>query len=87
MNPIDPRRLYTGTARGVWVSHDEGRRWTRPVGGLYLRAAGVMLIVVGVLVYTNYYSVGHGSVGHGRVALPDRFGGRWGVFLIYRAHW
>ncbi len=27
------------------------------------------------------------TVGHGRLALPDWFGGRWGVFLLYRAHW
>lgn len=27
------------------------------------------------------------TVGHGRVSLPDGFGDRWGVFLVYRAHW
>jgi alkyl hydroperoxide reductase subunit AhpC len=27
------------------------------------------------------------TVGHGRIELPDWFGGRWGVLLVYRAHW
>ena len=27
------------------------------------------------------------TVNHGRVTLPDTFGGGWGVFLVYRAHW
>jgi hypothetical protein len=27
------------------------------------------------------------TVRHGRVTLPDHFGDRWGVFLIYRGHW
>lgn len=27
------------------------------------------------------------TVAHGRLTLPDWFGGRWGVFLAYRAHW
>lgn len=27
------------------------------------------------------------TVSHGRLALPDAFGDRWGVVLLYRAHW
>lgn len=27
------------------------------------------------------------TVGHGRVELPGWFGDRWGVLLVYRAHW
>jgi hypothetical protein len=27
------------------------------------------------------------TVDHGRIELPDWFGGRWGVLLVYRAHW
>ncbi len=27
------------------------------------------------------------TVAHGRISVPDHFGDRWGVFLIYRAHW
>jgi alkyl hydroperoxide reductase subunit AhpC len=27
------------------------------------------------------------TVAHGRIALPDWFGERWGVLLVYRAHW
>jgi hypothetical protein len=27
------------------------------------------------------------TVAHGRLALPDAFGDRWGVLLLYRAHW
>ena len=27
------------------------------------------------------------TVGHGRLTLPEAFGNRWGVFLVYRAHW
>lgn len=27
------------------------------------------------------------TTGHGRITVPDWFGGRWGVFLLYRAHW
>jgi hypothetical protein len=27
------------------------------------------------------------TVGHGSVSVPDAFGGGWGVFLVYRAHW
>lgn len=27
------------------------------------------------------------TVKHGRVAVPETFGGGWGVFLAYRAHW
>jgi hypothetical protein len=28
-----------------------------------------------------------GTVAHGRIALPQAFGGGWGVLLLYRAHW
>ena len=27
------------------------------------------------------------TVKHGRMTLPDAFGGQWGVFVAYRAHW
>jgi hypothetical protein len=27
------------------------------------------------------------TVDHGRLTVPDHFGGGWGVFLVYRAHW
>lgn len=27
------------------------------------------------------------TVSHGRVELPAWFGARWGVLLVYRAHW
>jgi hypothetical protein len=27
------------------------------------------------------------SVAHGRITVPDVFAGRWGVVLLYRAHW
>jgi hypothetical protein len=27
------------------------------------------------------------TVNHGRLRLPDAFGGAWGVLLLYRAHW
>jgi hypothetical protein len=27
------------------------------------------------------------TVGHGRVSMPEAFGGGWGVLLLYRAHW
>ena len=27
------------------------------------------------------------TVAHGRLTLPDAFGGAWGVVLVYRAHW
>jgi len=27
------------------------------------------------------------TVKHGRMTLPDAFGGQWGVFIVYRAHW
>ncbi len=40
-NPDDPRRLYAGTASGVWVSEDGGRHWQRPKVGLQTRTAGV----------------------------------------------
>ena len=27
------------------------------------------------------------TVAHGRLTVPERFAGGWGVFLLYRAHW
>ena len=27
------------------------------------------------------------TVSHGKISVPDRFQGGWGVFLLYRAHW
>lgn len=27
------------------------------------------------------------TVQHGPLRLPEAFGGHWGVFLVYRAHW
>lgn len=27
------------------------------------------------------------TVAHGRLSVPDRFAGHWGVLLVYRAHW
>jgi hypothetical protein len=27
------------------------------------------------------------TVSHGRVTVPDAFGGSWGAFLVYRGHW
>jgi hypothetical protein len=27
------------------------------------------------------------TVNHGQLRLPEGFGGAWGVFLLYRAHW
>ena len=27
------------------------------------------------------------TVAHGRIGLPEWFGGGWGVFLLYRGHW
>lgn len=41
IHPVESERLYAGTARGVWVSADGGRRWRLPPGGLPHRAAGV----------------------------------------------
>lgn len=32
-------------------------------------------------------TTGMDTVAHGRIVLPDWFRPRWGVFLIYRAHW
>jgi hypothetical protein len=31
--------------------------------------------------------LGMETVAHGRLALPDAFGDRRGVLLLYRAHW
>ena len=31
--------------------------------------------------------LGMETVAHGRLTLPDHFGDRWGVVLLYRAHW
>lgn len=39
-----PTRLYAGTARGVWISEDGGRRWAVPQEGLRRRTAGVAVI-------------------------------------------
>jgi hypothetical protein len=27
------------------------------------------------------------TVSHGTISVPEWFGGGWGVFLVYRAHW
>lgn len=27
------------------------------------------------------------TVAHGQLRLPEAFAGRWGVLLVYRAHW
>lgn len=27
------------------------------------------------------------TVKQGRITLPEAFDGRWGVFIVYRAHW
>lgn len=35
----------------------------------------------------TFPTLGMDTVAHGRVTLPDWFGGRWGVVLVYRAHW
>jgi hypothetical protein len=32
-------------------------------------------------------TLGMDTVAHGRLTLPEWFAGRWGVFLVYRAHW
>lgn len=34
VHPTDSRRLYAGTDKGVWLSENGGRRWTRPAGAL-----------------------------------------------------
>jgi photosystem II stability/assembly factor-like uncharacterized protein len=44
INGADPRRLYAGTARGVWISEDGGRGWARPVAGLGLQTAGIIAL-------------------------------------------
>lgn len=44
VHPEEPRRLYAATARGVWLSTDGGRRWSRPPGGLSGRAAAVGVV-------------------------------------------
>lgn len=41
VHPEESERLYAGTAKGVWVSEDGGRRWHFPDGGLPYRTAGV----------------------------------------------
>jgi hypothetical protein len=32
-------------------------------------------------------TIGMETVAHGHITLPDWFAGRWGVLLVYRAHW
>jgi hypothetical protein len=44
VSPNDSRRLYAGTARGIWVSDDGGRHWRMPTGGLDRRTAGVAVV-------------------------------------------
>ncbi len=41
VHPEESERLYAGTAKGLWMSEDGGRRWRFPVGGLAHRTAGV----------------------------------------------
>lgn len=41
VHPEESERLYAGTAKGIWVSEDGGRRWRFPDGGLPYRTAGV----------------------------------------------
>jgi photosystem II stability/assembly factor-like uncharacterized protein len=41
VHPAESKRLYAGTAQGVWVSEDRGHSWHRPNGGLPYRVAGV----------------------------------------------
>lgn len=41
IHPEQSERLYAGTAKGVWVSEDGGRRWRLPAGGLPHRTAGM----------------------------------------------
>ena len=43
VHPEDGARLYAGTAKGVWISDDRGRRWRFPLGGLASRTAGVAI--------------------------------------------
>ncbi len=43
VHPEESERLYAGTAKGVWVSEDGGRRWRFPNGGLPHRTAGLSL--------------------------------------------
>jgi len=43
VHPEESERLYAGTAKGVWVSGDGGRRWRFPEGGLAHRTAGVSI--------------------------------------------
>jgi hypothetical protein len=31
--------------------------------------------------------LGMDTVAHGRISVPQWFGGGWGVLLLYRAHW
>lgn len=44
IHPQNSRRLYAGTAAGVLVSEDGGRRWMLPPGGLERRTAGVAVV-------------------------------------------
>jgi len=37
-------RLYAGTARGVWISEDDGRQWSVPRDGLRRRTAGIAMV-------------------------------------------
>ena len=32
-------------------------------------------------------TLGVATIAHGSITLPDWFAGRWGVVLVYRAHW
>lgn len=41
VHPENPRRLYAGTSKGVWVSEDGGHQWRFPRGGLASRTAGI----------------------------------------------
>ncbi len=44
VHPENSRRLYAGTARGVWVSNDSGQRWDFPHDGLPRRTAGIAVV-------------------------------------------
>jgi ligand-binding sensor domain-containing protein len=44
VHPENSRRLYAGTARGVWTSEDSGHRWAVPRDGLRRRTAGVAVV-------------------------------------------
>ncbi len=35
----------------------------------------------------RFPDLGAETVQHGRLTVPEFFGGGWGVFLLYRAHW